>query len=65
MVEHENVKDALKEAFDITKSGSVLMVEGKEASVEEVKALVEERLVNIADLLGLEHLYIKRGGVFK
>lgn len=65
MVEHENVKDALKEALDITKSGSVLKVGGKEASVEEVKSLVEERLVNVADLLGLERLYIKRGGVLK
>jgi F0F1-type ATP synthase beta subunit len=62
MIEFENVKDALKEAIEIvdvkgikTKTGTG---ESHLATAEEIQSLLQERLYNIADLLGMSDLYL-------
>lgn len=61
-MEFENVKAALKDAIDVA-SGTDLKVktddgEFCEATVRDVQELMNERLYNIADLLGMEDLYL-------
>lgn len=57
MVEYDNVREALIDAFE-TCEGSEIKVDGKNATVEDVQELIKERLVNIADLLGLSDIYL-------
>lgn len=59
MVEFDNVKEALKDAFELTEAGTIT-VEGREIKTNELQELFKERLCNIADLLGLEEIYLKK-----
>ena len=59
MIEYENVRDALNGAFELTKI-SPITLEGRTASFEDLQEMFEERLCNIADLLGLESLYLSK-----
>lgn len=61
-MEFENVKAALKDTIDIA-SGTDLKVktddgELRVATVKDVQELMNERLYNIADLLGMEDIYL-------
>lgn len=57
MVEYDNVRDALKEMIEIAGSKSIT-TDGKEITVEGLQEMFLERAYNIADLLGLENLYL-------
>lgn len=57
MVEYDNVRDALKEMIEIAESKSIT-TDGKEITVEGLQEMFLERAYNIADLLGLENLYL-------
>lgn len=63
MIEHENVKDALKEAIEIaeTKPNGIVTVNGENArpvNTNDHIELIRERLYNIADLLGMSEVYL-------
>lgn len=63
MIEHENVKDALKEAIEIAEAepnGTVKINEksARLVTFENHIELIRERLYNIADLLGMSELYL-------
>lgn len=63
MIEHDNVKDALKEAIDIaeTKPNGIVTVNGKDSrpvNTNDHIELIRERLYNIADLLGMSEIYL-------
>lgn len=65
MIEHENVKDALKEAIEIaeTEPNGIVTVNGE--NVRPINAndhieLIRERLYNIADLLGMSEIYLNK-----
>lgn len=63
MNEYDNVKEALKALIELTESerictyakGNVQVL----ASQEDVLEMFRERAYNIADLLGMEDLYLK------
>lgn len=59
MVEHENVRDALKDAFELIDSSSIT-IDGKEVTVSQFKELIGEKLYNVTDLLGLEDIYLNK-----
>lgn len=62
MIEYDNVKDALKALIELAESericayakGNVQVL----ASQEDVLEMFRERAYNIADLLGMEDLYL-------
>lgn len=63
MTEFENVRDALKDSIeiadakpwgDIKEGGTVRPV-----TIQDVQDLMQERLYNIADLLGMSDLYLE------
>lgn len=62
MTEFENVRDALKEAIEIAdaKSWGNIKEDGmiRPATIQDVQDLMQERLYNIADLLGMSDLYL-------
>ena len=65
MIEHENVKDALKEAIEIaeTEPNGIVTVNGENArptNTNDHIELIRERLYNIADLLGMSELYLNK-----
>lgn len=57
MVEFDNVREALEDAFELTEVG-LITVEGREIEIKDLQELFAERLCNIADLLGLEQIYL-------
>ena len=63
-MEYENVKEALKDAIEIAESKEVITwdidTNSRPATTEEVREMIRERLYNIADLLGLSELYLKK-----
>lgn len=62
MTEFENVKDALQEAIEIVDAKEIRTKTGTSeshlATAEEIQSLLQERLYNIADLLGMSDLYL-------
>lgn len=62
MTEFENVKDALQEAIEIVDAKEIRTKTGTgeyhPATAEEIQSLMQERLYNIADLLGMSDLYL-------
>lgn len=65
MIEHENVKDALKEAIEIAeaKPNGIVTVNGKDSrpvNTNDHIELIRERLYNIADLLGMSEIYLNK-----
>lgn len=62
MTEFENVKDALQEAIEIVDAKVIITKTGTgeyhPATAEEKQSLIQERLYNIADLLGMSDLYL-------
>lgn len=65
MIEHENAKDALKEAIQIAeaKPTGTVKVNGKSGRLvtsEDHVELIRERLYNIADLLGMSEIYLEK-----
>ncbi|MEH1647576.1 hypothetical protein AAHB41_05725 [Pediococcus pentosaceus] len=62
MTEFENVKDALQEAIEIVDAKEIRTKtetgESQLATAEEKQSLIQERLYNIADLLGMSDLYL-------
>ncbi|MCV3330417.1 hypothetical protein [Pediococcus pentosaceus] len=62
MTEFENVKDALQEAIEIVDAKEIRTKTGTDeshlATAEEKQSLIQERLYNIADLLGMSNLYL-------
>lgn len=63
MTEFENVRDALKDAIEIAdaKSWGDIKVGGtvRPVTIQDVQDLMQERLYNIADLLGMSDLYLE------
>ncbi|EUJ38167.1 hypothetical protein [Brochothrix thermosphacta] len=57
MQEFENVKQALRAAFDLVDAKGIT-TDGAVATTEQVQELIKENLVNLADLLGMEELYL-------
>lgn len=63
MTEFENVRDALKDAIEIAdakswgdiKEGGIV----RPVTIQDVQDLMQERLYNIADLLGMSDLYLE------
>lgn len=63
MTEFENVRDALKDAIEIADAKSWGDIkEGRTVrpvTIQDVQDLMQERLYNIADLLGMSDLYLE------
>ncbi|AHA04362.1 hypothetical protein [Pediococcus pentosaceus] len=63
MTEFENVRDALKDAIEIAdaKSWGDIKEGGtvRPVTIQDVQDLMQERLYNIADLLGMSDLYLE------
>lgn len=63
MIEFENVRDALKDAIEIAdaKSWGDIKEGGtvRPVTIQDVQDLMQERLYNIADLLGMSDLYLE------
>lgn len=57
MNEFENVKQAFQSAFELVDAKGIT-TDGAVATTEQVQELFKENLVNIADLLGMEELYL-------
>lgn len=65
MIEHENVKDALKEAIEIAEAepNGIVTINGENtrpANTNDHIELIRERLYNIADLLGMSEIYLNK-----
>ncbi|KAF0552540.1 hypothetical protein [Pediococcus acidilactici] len=62
MEEFDNVKEALKDAIEIAESKGIKTKAGNDkyhsATAEDIQELMQERLYNIADLLGMSDLYL-------
>ena len=62
-MDFENVKEALDSLIEFVEAGECYVIDsdGKKvpASQEDILDLVREHAYNIADLLGLEDLYLK------
>ncbi|MDT2436827.1 hypothetical protein P7D98_14930 [Enterococcus avium] len=57
MVEYDNVREALADALEMCEA-SEIKIDGKDATVTDVQESIKERLINIADLLGVSELYL-------
>lgn len=57
MVEYDNLKDALKNLYELSE-GSSFMTDGKPSTIEDLQDLYQERIVNVIDLLGHESIYL-------
>ena len=57
MVEYENVREALNDALEMCEASGI-QIDGKDATVADVQESIRERLINIADLLGLSDIYL-------
>lgn len=57
MVEYDNVREALADALEMCEA-SEIKIDGKDATVTDVQESIKERLINIADLLGLSDIYL-------
>lgn len=58
-MQFESVRETLEFLFDINReSSSVTNKDNRPASVDDMKELNMEALVNIADLLGMSDLYL-------
>ncbi len=56
-MEFENVKEALRYLIDLSLAKD-FKVDGKPATTKQVQELFNETLVNVADLLGYEDVYL-------
>lgn len=59
MNEQDNVRDVLKGMIEIAEAPSIT-TDGKEITVKDLQELFLERAYNLADLLGLESLYLRK-----
>ncbi|WP_353990025.1 hypothetical protein ABVF11_02025 [Pediococcus argentinicus] len=60
MNEYDNVREALKEAIEMSEATNITTVDNgnnKPATIEDVQESIRERLYSIADLLGMSDLY--------
>lgn len=57
MIEHDNVKDVLKDLFELSNAKNI-KIDGKAATVGDVQESYKELLVNLADLLGMSEFYL-------
>jgi len=57
MTEYENVREALKALIEIT-DAEFISVDGKTVTVADLQEIIRERAYDIADLLGMEELYL-------
>lgn len=58
-MEFVNVKEALRCLVDISLAKNI-EVDGKTATTDQVQELFHETLVNVADLLGHEDVYLNK-----
>lgn len=58
MQECENVKQALQAALELA-DAKVIKVDGSVATTAQLQELFKESLISIADLLGIEELYLE------
>ena len=57
MIEHDNVKDVLNDLFELSDAKNIT-IDGKTATVENIQESYKELIINLADLLGMEELYL-------
>lgn len=57
MIEHDNVKDVLRDLFEFSNAKNI-KIDGKTATVGDVQESYKELLVNLADLLGMSEFYL-------
>lgn len=57
MVEHQNLKKALKELYELSEARN-FKTDGKPSTIEDIQELYQESIVNVIDLLGHESIYL-------
>ncbi len=58
MVEHDNVRDALMDLYELSTSTNFL-TDGKPSTIEDIQELYQERVINLCDLLGHTSIYLE------
>lgn len=59
-MEFENVKEALKYMLELSNPGTMIIVKGRETTIDDYKEEYSEALYQLCDMLGMEDLYLSK-----
>lgn len=59
MIEHDNLRDALKDLYRLSE-GIEFLTDGKPSTLSDIQELYRERITNVIDLVGLEAIYLNK-----
>ena len=59
-MEFENVREVIDFLFEIADPSTMIIVEGRGATIDDYKEELREALYQLSDMLGMEDLYLSK-----
>lgn len=57
-MEFENVREVIDFLFELADPSTMIIVEGRDATIDDYKEELSEALYQLSDMLGMEDLYL-------
>lgn len=59
-MEFENVREVIDFLFELSDPSTMIIVEGRDATIDDYKEELGEALYQLSDMLGMEDLYLSK-----